>query len=463
MNISVLWLRRDLRVHDNPALLAAAAGSDQLLPVFCFDPRLLRGRHASASRTQFLLQSLADLDGSLRDRGSGLIVRLGLPERVLPALVDELGAERVHVSADVGPFARERDARVRERLGAGLHEHPGIFVADRLDELRTTTERPYTVFTPFYRAWRELPRRRALAPPRTLPSLPGGIARGRLPGLEELGLSGPAGDAMEGGERAGRDRMERFFGAREYEAGRETLAAPETSKLSPYLHLGCISARELEQCAGSGEFVRQLAWRDFYAHVLLHFPENAHAEQQERYRGALTYSNDPERFDAWCEGATGFPVIDAAMRQLAREGWMHNRARLLVGSFLTKHLGIDWRWGERWFMRHLIDGDEASNNGNWQWIASVGVDPQPAYRRIYSPVRQQARLDPEGSYVRRYLPELAGVPQEHLPEPWKMPAELQREAGCIIGRDYPGPIVDLAQGRRAALARYEEAQRTGVG
>ncbi len=188
--------------------------------------------------------------------------------------------------------------------------------------------------------------------------------------------------------------------------------------------------------------------------MLGHFPANARSEYQERYRGTIRWSHDEKHFRAWCDGQTGYPAVDAGMRQLRREGWMHNRARLLVGSFLTKDLGIDWRWGERWFMRLLLDGDEASNNGNWQWIASVGVDPQPAFRRIFSPSRQQQRFDPDGAYVRRYVPELAQVPDRYLAEPWTMPFEVQERAGCRIGREYPEPIVDHAEARRAALERY---------
>jgi deoxyribodipyrimidine photo-lyase len=205
---------------------------------------------------------------------------------------------------------------------------------------------------------------------------------------------------------------------------------------------------------GAEAFRRQLCWRDFYAQVLLHFPANAKSEHQERYRGTIKWSHARLRFEAWQQGRTGFPLVDAAMRQLAREGWMHNRAPLVVGSFLTKDLGIDWRWGERWFMRYLLDGDEASNNGNWQWIASVGVDPAPAFRRIFNPVRQQRRFDPEGSYVRRYVPELRRVPHQYLAEPANMPADLQRQVGCVIGVDYPEPIVDHAAARLRALARY---------
>jgi deoxyribodipyrimidine photo-lyase len=230
------------------------------------------------------------------------------------------------------------------------------------------------------------------------------------------------------------------------------------SRLSPYLHFGCVSPRELEQRLPAGDggqaFRRALCWRDFFAQVMLQFPGNARSEYQARYRGTIRWSHARRRFEAWQEGRTGYPLVDAGMRQLRREGWMHNRARLVVGSFLTKDLGIDWRWGERWFMRLLLDGDEANNNGNWQWIASVGVDPQPPFRRILSPARQQARFDPDGTYVRGYVEELRGVPDRYLAEPWRMPEEVQRQVGCVIGRDYPRPIVDHAQARREALERY---------
>jgi deoxyribodipyrimidine photo-lyase len=228
--------------------------------------------------------------------------------------------------------------------------------------------------------------------------------------------------------------------------------------LSAHLRFGTVSAREAEERAGarSEEFRRQLCWRDFHAHVLLHNPANARLEFQERYR-ELEWDGDAELLEAWREGRTGFPLVDAGMRQLRASGWMHNRARLVAASFLTKELGVDWREGEAHFMRHLLDGDEANNNGNWQWIASVGTDPAPVYRRLYNPARQQERFDPDGQYVRRWVPELEGVPPERLSEPWTMDADEQAAAGCAIGRDYPEPVVDRPVARERALERYRRA------
>ena len=267
-------------------------------------------------------------------------------------------------------------------------------------------------------------------------------------------------DPLPGGEGAARERLSRFLssGVSEYTDNHDALGRDKTSRLSAYLHFGCISPREVEDWLPSGKgpdaFRRQLCWRDFYHHVLRHFPDNASGEFQQRYRGQISWNENPEHLQAWREGRTGYPLVDAGMRQLRREGFMHNRARLVVGSFLTKDLGIDWREGERWFMRLLIDGDQANNNGNWQWIASVGVDPQPFFRRIYNPARHMERFDPEGHYVRRYVPELEPVPDKYLREPWTMPEEVQEECGCVIGTDYPEPIVDHRKAREEAFERY---------
>jgi len=449
---ALVWFRRDLRVHDHPALTAAARAHDRVAGVFVLDERLLGGRFPSPARRWFLLESLRELREALRARGGELIVRTGPPESELPALVEDTGAVAVHFASDVSPFAMARDRRAEQALrdaGAEPVRHPGNFVAD-VGVPRTKDGRPFSVFSPFWRAWGELPRREVHGAPRAL-TAPPGVAAGEIPRAEcplEDPIAAP-------GEKAGRARMHAWLrdGLDRY-AERHDVLAGGTSELSPYLHFGCVSARELERDAGGGgAFVRQLAWRDFYAHVLLHHPRNATGAFRSEMN-ALEWEDDDEAFEAWCEGRTGFPVVDAAMRQLRTRGWMHNRGRLIAGSFLTKDLHIDWRRGEAHFMRWLLCGDEAQNNGNWQWIASVGVDPAPYFRRMYNPMTQQRRHDPDGEYVRRWLPELRDVPLARLPEPWTMSDDEQAAAGCVIGRDYPQPIVDHRHERERAMARY---------
>lgn len=468
--IALVWFRRDLRLHDHPPLVSALAAHARVVPVFVLDPAIVAGRFASGARTAFLLDCLRELDAALRERGSGLVVRHGRPERELPALARESGAAAVHWASDATPYALARDRRVRAALadaGVAAVPGPGNFVAD-VGRPRTGAGRPFTVFTPFHRRWQELERRAVHRAPAALQPLPPALSAGAIPAIEALGLDDELAGAgraraVAAGESAARAAAERWLDGHlaGYARDHDRLAGG-ASRLSPYLRFGCLSARELEERAlrrggeGGAAFVRQLAWRDFYAHVLLHHPRNARDEHQERMR-ALVWDEDAALLAAWQEGRTGYPLVDAGMRQLRAGGWMHNRARLVVGSFLTKDLQLDWRTGEAWFMRWLLDGDPASNNGNWQWIASVGVDPAPAYRRILNPVLQQQRHDPDGAYVRRWVPELSGVPDALLAEPWRMSAAEQAAAGCRIGRDYPAPVVDHARERRRALERYRAA------
>jgi deoxyribodipyrimidine photo-lyase len=463
---SIVWFRRDLRLRDNPAVEAARKDEGHVVPFFCVDDSLLEGRFASGPRTQFMLEALGDLNESLHQADSALVVRIGDPVTELIKVAQEAKADTVYASVDAGPYARRRDRAAADQLekaGIKLRGAPGLFAVDNLDGLRTGSGDPFQVFTPFYRAWLAAARRDVIRTPSSLANLPAHLTHGAIPKLSDLGLTSELTHPLPGGESAGLTRWQTFrdHGLAEYETGRNDLANDGSSKLSPYLHFGCLSPRLLESQIpdgqGAEEFRRQLAWRDFYAQVLRDFPENLRHEHQKRYRDKISWSEDQSDFKRWQEGRTGYPLVDAGMRQLAREGWMHNRARLVVGSFLTKELGIDWRWGERHFMKLLIDGDVASNNGNWQWIASVGVDPQPITRRILSPSRQQERFDPSGRYVRRYVPELANVPDAHIVEPWEMSEPEQRESGCMIGEDYPEPIVDRRQARAAALERYGAA------
>ena len=459
---AVMWFRRDLRVHDLPAL-ANAASADRIVPVFVFDDRLLRtGRFPSANRTAFMLGCLRELDGALRDRGAKLVVRHGRPETEIPALAREVGAGDVHFTADVSPWSRRRDQAVIDALaqdGIRAHAEPGGCVVDDPSLIRTGQGKPYTVFTPFSRAW-EGERRREPAPtPRAL-TMPSDLKTGRLPALADLGVADEPDLPFEPGEKAARKLVAAFLRdpVKDYK-DRHDRAAGGSSRLSPYMRWGCYSPLELEakasehRGAGPAAFVRQLAWRDFYAAALMHFPHVVKQEFQERYRD-LEWARRSKKLDAWKEGRTGYPFVDAGMRQLLAEGWMHNRLRLVVGSFLTKDLHLDWRIGEAHFMEHLVDGDMAANNGNWQWVASVGMDPKPYFQRLFNPVLQQQKFDPDGEYVRRWVPELADVPDSHLAEPWTMSEGDQQMAGCVIGTDYPEPIVDHAEERRVAQERY---------
>jgi len=431
--------------------------------VFVFDDRLLRtGRFPSANRAAFMLGCLRELDAALRDRGARLVVRHGRPEDEIPQLAREVSARDVYFTADVSPWSRRRDQKVIDVLaedGIRAHAEPGACVVDDPSLIRTGQGKPYTVFTPFSRAW-EGERRREPAPtPRKL-TMPPDLKTGRLPSLADLGVDPEPDLVFEPGETAARKAMSAFL--REPVGRYKELhdnAARGTSRLSPYLRWGCLSPLELEakasdhRGAGPAAFVRQLAWRDFYAAALMHFPHVVTQEFQERYR-ELEWARPSKKLDAWKEGRTGFPFVDAGMRQLLAEGWMHNRLRLVVGSFLTKDLHLDWRLGEAHFMEHLVDGDMAANNGNWQWIASVGMDPKPYFQRLFNPMLQQRKFDPDGEYVRRWVPELADVPDSHLVEPWTMSEGDQRMAGCVIGQDYPEPIVDHADERRVAQERY---------
>jgi len=468
MSIAIVWLRRDLRIHDHPPLVAALAAHERMIPAFVLDPVLLNGRFASVSRIAFLLDCLRELDGELRERGSALVIRHGAAERELPALAKAAKAQAVYWASDATPYALARDRRVREALTrVGVHAVPGAgnFVAD-ISRPRTSAGKPFAVFTPFHRAWSALERRTVHDAPARLPGLPPKLDRGAIPSLSDVRLRARDAvpePAVAAGESAARAAFAGWLASdlAAYDERHDRLAGG-TSRLSPHLRFGTLSPREVEERAwrqggvGAAAFVRQLAWRDFYAHVLLHHPDNRLVEHQPRMR-ALAWDDDPVLLAAWQEGRTGYPLVDAGMRQLRASGWMHNRARLVVGSFLTKDLQLDWRAGEAWFMRWLLDGDVAQNNGNWQWIASVGVDPAPAFRRLLNPTLQQRRHDPDGAYVRRWVPELRSVPDERLAEPWRMSAAEQEAARCAIGRDYPAPVVDHAEERRRALERYRAA------
>jgi deoxyribodipyrimidine photo-lyase len=461
---ALLWLRRDLRLHDHPALAAALEAAEAVVPVYVLDERLLAGPRASANRTWLLLESLRALAADLAARGSPLVVRTGRPEAVVPTLAAEAGADEVYASRDVSPFARRRDRAVADALAAAgrrLHLRRGLLVAEP-EEVRGADGGPVLVFTPFFRRWAAVERREVLP-------VPGAIPGPRVPVRSDPIPPAPPPTADRAllplpGEAAARERLGRWLASAAlpaYAEGRNRLDAEGTSRLSADLKLGTLSPLEVLLAAeGPGDgrriFVSELAWREFYAHVLWHFPHVVGRAFRPAY-DAVPWIDDPVGLAAWHAGRTGYPVVDAAMRQLAGSGWMHNRARMIAASFLTKDLLVDWRSGEAHFMRHLVDGDVASNNGGWQWTAGTGTDAAP-YFRVFNPVSQGRKFDPAGAYVRRWVPELARVPDAYVHEPWTMPPDVQAAAGCVIGRDYPAPIVDHAAARERALAAYAVAR-----
>jgi deoxyribodipyrimidine photo-lyase len=462
MKTIIVWYRNDVRVHDHPALATAVADADHVVPVFILNDGLLTGERASSNRNRFLLESLEDLKMSLNGLGADLVLRHGEAAVELQKLVDETAAEAVYYTADFSAYAIRRDKQVKSALTSQFRSFPGRLAVSSLDKLLTKAGTTHKVFTPFWKNWQQIVRREVAAKPSRL-KLPSQLTIGELPALADIARKTELSpNALPGGETNGRKRLQDWLdtGIADYHQGNNDMAADATSRLSSYLHFGCLSAREIETMlpdnAGASAWHRQLAWREFYHYIIYKFPDNTTQEFQERYQN-LKWGSDPDQLKAWQAGQTGYPVVDAAMRQLQQEGWMHNRARLIVGSFLTKDLWLDWRLGERYFMQMLIDGDQANNNGNWQWIASVGVDPAPVYRRLYNPMTQQKNYDPTGAYVRRYVPELSKVPDKYLAEPWTMPTDLQQEVGCVIGTDYPAPIVDHKQARLAALDHYRQA------
>jgi deoxyribodipyrimidine photo-lyase len=453
---SLLWFRRDLRLSDHPALLAAvdAAGADgDVVPLFVLDPRLWGP--AGAPRRHFLRNCLDALQESL---DGALVVRSGEPSSVVPGLVRERQAETVHVSADAGPYGRRRDAAVEGALGQVPLIRTGSPYAVTPGRVTKSDGTPFRVFTPFARAWRAHGWRAPAVRPEGV-RWATGVASDGLPPRQETSARLPAAGESAALEAWQRFRDERLPG---YDDARNLPAADATSRLSAYLKYGCVHPRTLLADLATaradgvddgavGRFSDELAWREFYADVLWHRPETAHRAFDERM-GALTYDSGPaadERFAAWAAGRTGYPIVDAGMRQLLGEAWVHNRVRMVVASFLVKDLHIDWWRGARYFLEHLVDGDLASNNHGWQWVAGTGTDASPYYR-VFNPTRQGEQFDPDGEYVRRWVPELRDVPTRYVHEPWLAPG------GVPAG--YPAPIVDHAHERQDALARYQEVR-----
>ncbi|MGY0489235.1 cryptochrome/photolyase family protein [Streptomyces sp. WG-D5] len=451
MRVHVVLFTSDLRVHDHPPLRAALTAADAVVPLFVRDSGV--GDFLVPNREAFLADCLRDLDAELRDRGGRLVVRSGDVVDEVAKVVTETDACAVHVSGGVSKYARRREDRLQEalhRLGCDLVAHDGVVTCVPPGAVTPSGGRDhFAVFTPYHRQWSQQGLRAVVRAPRAV-HVPDGVGSEALP--ERSKVTGVSPGLAEGGERAGRSLLTNWLrsGISSYEDRHDDLAGDATSRLSPHLHFGTIGAVEAVHRAaaaggpGAEAFVRQMAWRDFHHQVLAARPDASGTDyraQHDRWRRA------PKEVEAWQEGRTGYPIVDAAMRQLQHEGWMHNRGRLLTASFLTKTLYVDWRVGARHFLSLLVDGDIANNQLNWQWMAGTGTDSRP--NRVLNPVTQAKRYDPDGEYVRRWVPELADVEGAAVHTPWKA-AGLDRAAFD----DYPDPIVDLSDG----LARFKRAR-----
>ncbi|MFI6655038.1 cryptochrome/photolyase family protein [Streptomyces sp. NPDC050523] len=454
MNVSVVLFTADLRLHDHPPLRAAGE-ADQVVPLFVRDQGVADAGFAAPNRLAFLADCLRDLDDGLRERGGRLIVRSGDVVDEVCKVVAETDADEVHMAGDVSAYAHLREQRLRRALeseGRRLHVHDTVTTAVTPGEVTPASSDHFAVFTPYFRQWSQVHLRDTLAAPRTV-HVPRSAGSEKLP--SRSGVPGLSAGLAAGGEAEGRKRLSAWLrgGIAAYEDRHDDLAGDATSRFSPHLHFGTLSPVELVHRArgaggpGAEAFVRQIAWRDFHRQVLAARPTASTSDYRTKHDRWRSGREAHEDVAAWKEGRTGYPIVDAAMRQLSHEGWMHNRGRLLTASFLTKTLYVDWRVGARHFLELLVDGDVANNQMNWQWMAGTGTDTRP--NRVLNPVTQARRYDPDGSYVRRWVPELAGIEGPSIHEPWK----LQGLDRAGIG-DYPDPVVELSEG----LARFKHAR-----
>lgn len=480
---TLLWLRRDLRLTDNPALQAALAGEAAVIPVYIHDDASEAPWAPGGAARWWLHHSLAALDAALRERGSRLILRSGDSLGVLETLCTETGASAVHWNRCYEPTAIARDTRIKQALqarGLAVHSHKAALWREPW-ELRTGGGDPYRVFTPFWRSLgAQLPELQISPAPARLPPPPASLASQPLAELRLLPrLNWADGFAAhwQPGEAGALQKLQDFVTApmRDYQQQRDFPAQPGVSRLSPHLHFGELSPQQARAAAlrvagsqaasqgGAEHFLRELGWREFAHHLLYHFPTTPETPLYDKFAPFpwLTPKVYAEDLRAWQRGRTGIPIVDAGMRELWLSGWMHNRVRMVVASFLTKNLLIPWQEGARWFWDTLLDADLANNTLGWQWSAGCGADAAP-YFRIFNPVLQSQKFDAQGQYLRRWLPELAGLPDALIHAPWTATPPQLAAAKLRLGQDYPLPIVDLAASRQRALEAYGQIKSPAV-
>lgn len=475
----ILWFRQDLRLADNPALQAAIDSGQPIIPLYVLDEESSYVRPRGGASRWWLHHSLAKLTEGLGERGARLALRRGPAADVVAQLQRDTGATQVFWNRLYEPAHVERDRGIKVALrdgGVDAHSFNGSLIREPW-EIQTKTGKPYGVFTPF---WKALLERGVCG--RTLPA-PARILAPATPiigdRLEDWMLLPTEPDWAVGlrktwrpGEAAARQRLSDFQedGLTGYASMRDIPGRPGTSRLSPYLHFGELSPRQIWQAASSwgqasgaaaegaaNAYLREIGWREFNRHLLFHYPGLPDRNVNSAF-DAFAWRRDETRLRAWQRGRTGYPLVDAGMRELWETGWMHNRVRMVVASFLVKHLLIDWREGERWFWDTLVDADPANNAGNWQWVAGCGFDAAP-YFRIFNPTLQAEKFDPDGAYVRRWAPEIANLPDKYLHKPWEAPADVLEASGVRLGDTYPAPIVDHKAARQRALDAFADVKK----
>jgi len=476
-DLVLFWHRKDLRIRDNLGLAAARDRTSKLIGFFCLDPNILDGDDIAPARVTYMMGSLAELQESYRAAGSELLIIKGTPAKAIPKLAKALDAAAVYWNRDVEPYARQRDEALTEALQEGGIEAASDFWDQLLhdpDTIKTGGGKPYKVYTPFWRNWLghskpapvdAVSHLTGLSPHEK--SVANDVGNIELPTAAELGYEWHSELLLAPGEKAALAKLEEFCDDQraiaEYDEQRNFPANPGTSTLSAALKFGTLGIRTVWQAADAAysrarsddarlnirTWQQEIAWREFYQGVMYFFPDLAKGAYREPLKN-FPWDNDKALFQAWCEGKTGYPIVDAAMRQLNETGWMHNRCRMIVASFLTKDLIIDWRWGEKYFMQKLYDGDLSSNNGGWQWSASSGMDPKPL--RIFNPASQAKKYDPDAEYIREWLPEI-----RHLNTSVLLSGDIPEQV--LEGTDYPEKIVDHKERQAEFKSRYKEQKR----
>lgn len=465
---AIVWIRRSLREHDNTALVEASRQHDQVIPFYVVDDEYFEKTELGYPRVKFWRESLKQLKDSLKNDGKDIVVRKGKPIEQLEKIIEETGAEELYFNRDYTPYARDRDEKVRE-LDVEVKSFKDIVVFEQ-EEILTNSGTPYKVYTYYAKKWFK---KEKLRPQKVDEYDVPDTDSDEIPEVEELGYEKPEGMewSWDPGRAAGKEKLEDFKDRIwNYGEKRDLAAVDGTSKLSPHLKFGTVSIREAywmaerikarnpnSDTSGIKTWQEELAWRDFYMQMLYNFPETEEEAMQEQFRSIEWRKEDEaeEDWERWKNGRTGFPFVDAGMRQLKKTGWMHNRLRMVVTSFACKDLWLDWRQVHDFFSENFIDAEPASMIGGIQWAYSIGTDAQP-YFRVFNPWTQGEKFDPDGEYIRRWVPELQDVPDQYIHEPHKMPENVQHDADCIIGEDYPEPAVDHDEKRKEAVEKFEQ-------